>query len=197
MKPETPACAKATAARRNPKPQTNPKSQIPNPDQETVVKRVRIRRIHLEEDTGRLFHNEKTETTLIDFNRAGIPLLELVTEPDMTSGTEVKKFGEELQRILRYLGASNADMEKGQLRVEVNISLRRLDAEELGVKVEIKNINSFKFAADAVDFEIQRQSELLKRGEEVKQETRGWDEKRGVSIAQRFKEESEDYRYFP
>lgn len=156
-----------------------------------------------------MLHDEKARTTLIDFNRAGIPLLELVTEPDMSSGEEVRKFGEELQRLFRYLDASEAEMEKGGLRVEVNISLAdpsRIESspsritdsgKSLGTKVEIKNINSFKFAGDAIDFEIRRQSELLERGMEIKQETRGWDEKKGVSVAQRFKEESEDYRYFP
>lgn len=174
----------------------------PNLNQETTVKRVRIRRIHLEEDTGRLLHDDKTKSTLIDFNRAGVPLLELVTEPDMSSGGEVKKFGEELQRLLRYLDASEVEMEKGEMRVEVNISLsnpsRITDSEKsLGTKVEIKNINSFKFAADAVDFEVKRQSELLDGGMKIKQETRGWDEKKGTSFAQRLKEESQDYRYFP
>jgi aspartyl-tRNA(Asn)/glutamyl-tRNA(Gln) amidotransferase subunit B len=177
-------------------------------------KRIRIRRIHLEEDTGRLIHDDKSGCALVDFNRAGVPLMELVTEPDFRSGEEVRTFGEELQKILRYLGASDADMEKGQMRVEVNISLRGKNRTEtgespvggsgglkhdgeLGTKVEIKNINSFKFAADAVVYEIKRQSEVLESGEKVIQETRGWDETRGVSFSQRVKEESHDYRYFP
>ncbi len=160
-------------------------------------KKIRIRRIHLEEDTGRLIHDPKTKTTLIDFNRAGVPLMELVTEPDVSSAGEVKLFGEELQKIFRYLGTSDADMEKGQMRVEVNISLSPAGSENLGTKVELKNINSFKFAADAVDYEIRRQSELLDRGEKIQHETRGWDEKKGVTVLQRRKEESDDYRYFP
>ncbi|QQG45535.1 MAG: Asp-tRNA(Asn)/Glu-tRNA(Gln) amidotransferase subunit GatB [Candidatus Sungiibacteriota bacterium] len=159
-------------------------------------KKFRIRRVHLEEDTGRLIHDTKTGSSLVDFNRAGVPLMELVTEPDFRSGEEVRKFGEELQRILRYLGVSDADMEKGQMRVEVNISMHQQDA-ELGIKVEIKNINSFKFAADAVDYEIERQTEFLEKGEKIKQETRGWNENKHETFPQRSKEEAHDYRYFP
>jgi len=159
-------------------------------------KRVRIRRIHLEEDTGRLIHDKASGASLVDFNRAGVPLMELVTEPDFHTGEEVKIFGEELQRILRYLGVSDADMEKGQMRVEVNISLRERNC-ELGTKVEIKNINSFKYAADAVDYEIKRQTAILERGEKVAQETRGWNEFKHETFSQRTKEEAHDYRYFP
>lgn len=123
--------------------------------------------------------------------------MELVTEPDFRTGEEVRKFGEDLQRILRYIGASDANMEKGQMRVEVNISLRPVGQKEFGTKVEVKNINSFKFAADAVDYEIRRQTELLERGGKVVQETRGWNERKDVSFSQRSKEEAHDYRYFP
>lgn len=175
--------------------QLSNKSQFQN--SKFQARRVRIRRIHLEEDTGRLIHDPKTRTTLIDFNRAGVPLMELVTEPDLETAEEVKNFGEALQQILRYLGASDADMEKGQMRVEVNISLAPAGSENLGTKVELKNINSFKFAADAVDYEIKRQSSLLDRGEKIHHETRGWDEKKQTTVAQRHKEESQDYRYFP
>lgn len=175
-------------------------------------KRIRITRIHLEEDAGRLYHPVGKDYSLIDFNRAGVPLMELVTEPDIESGEEVRKFAEELQLILRYLGVSDADMEKGQMRVEVNISLSPSTSTSsqdsvpmgsgrapslLGTKVEVKNINSIKFAADAVDYEIKRQTELLEAKEKVKQETRGWDENKKATFSQRSKEETQDYRYFP
>ena len=165
--------------------------------EESAQKEIRIQRIHLEEDTGRLIHDKESGASLIDFNRAGIPLMELVTEPDFRTGEEVREFGESLQRILRYVGASNADMEKGEMRVEVNISLRPEGAKEFGTKVEVKNINSFKFAADAVDYEIKRQTEALERGEKIIQETRGWNEDKKMTVSQRSKEEAHDYRYFP
>jgi len=168
--------------------------------QEMGEKKIRITRIHLEEDAGRLYHPAGADYSLVDFNRAGVPLMELVTEPDIESGEEVRKFAEELRLILRYLGVSDADMEKGQMRVEVNISLRDKRQEtrdKLGTKVEVKNINSIKFAADAVDYEINRQKELLESGEKVRQETRGWDEKKGETYLMRTKEEAQDYRYFP
>ena len=164
---------------------------------DVLGRRMRITRIHLEEDTGRLLHDPVDQSSLIDFNRAGIPLMELVTEPDFRSGEEVRYFGEELQRLLRYLHASDADMEKGQMRVEVNISLRKKGAEALGTKVEVKNINSFKFASDAVEYETERQSKLLEAGEKITQETRGWSEHRKETFSQRLKEEAHDYRYFP
>jgi len=171
------------------------------------LKRIRITRIHLEEDAGRLYHPAGADYSLVDYNRAGVPLMELVTEPDLESGEEVRRFSEELQLILRYLNVSDADMEKGQMRVEVNISLSeiltstsqksKVKSQKLGTKVEVKNINSIKFAADAVDYEIKRQAELLEVGEKVKQETRGWDEKKRETYLMRTKEEAQDYRYFP
>ena len=178
------------------------KSQISNSKDQKGRKRIRITRIHLEEDTGRLIHDPETAATLVDFNRAGVPLMELVTEPDFRNGEEVKAFGEELRQIFRYVRASDADMEKGQMRVEVNISLRPriVNGREqgaLGTKVEIKNINSFKFAADAIGYEIERQTAILERGEKVIQETRGWNEHKGHTFSQRKKEEAHDYRYFP
>ena len=157
-------------------------------------KKIRIRRVHLEEDTGKLIH--KKGYSLVDFNRAGIPLMELVTEPDITGAEEAKKFAEELQLILRYLDISNADPEKGELRVEVNISLSS-ESEKLGTKVEIKNLNSFWAVEQAIDYEIERQGKILNSGKKIIQETRGWDAARGITVGQREKEEAFDYRYFP
>jgi aspartyl-tRNA(Asn)/glutamyl-tRNA(Gln) amidotransferase subunit B len=168
---------------------------------------VKITRIHLEEDAGRLIHLEHGSS--VDFNRAGVPLMELVTEPVIKNGEQARKFAEELQLILRYLGVSDADMEKGQMRVEVNISLGLSQFKELagrtdlqsksvlGTKVEIKNLNSFRAAEGAINYEIERQGELLDKGEKIKQETRGWNENKGETFSQREKEESHDYRYFP
>ena len=160
-------------------------------------KKIGIERIHMEEDTGRLLHSSEDEGSLVDFNRAGISLMELVTKPDLASGAEVEKFAKELQLILRYLDASNADMEKGQMRVEVNISISEVGNKKLGTKVEIKNINSINAAARSVNYEIKRQSELLETGEAIIQETRGWDENKQATKSQRLKEGSADYRYFP
>jgi aspartyl-tRNA(Asn)/glutamyl-tRNA(Gln) amidotransferase subunit B len=159
-------------------------------------KRIRVTRIHLEEDAGRLNHPAGVDYSLVDYNRAGMPLMELVTEPDFENGKQVKAFAEELQLILRYLNVSDADMEKGLMRVEVNISLTGDDG-KWGTKVEIKNLNSIKAAADSVDFEIIRQKEILESGEKIIQETRGWDENKKETISQRVKEEANDYRYFP
>ena len=173
-----------------------------NPSTGSGLKRIRITRIHLEEDAGRLYHLPGKDYSLVDYNRAGMPLMELVTEPDLETGLEVKKFAEELQLILRYLGASDADMEKGLMRVEVNISLSPSTSSgqapsSLGTKVEIKNLNSIKAASDGVDYEVKRQTELLDAGEKVVQETRGWDDSKKATVSQRSKEEAHDYRYFP
>jgi len=159
-------------------------------------KKIRIRRIHLEEDTGRLLHPEGEKYSLVDFNRAGVPLMELVTEPDITSAKEARAFSEELQLILRYLGVSTADMEKGQLRCEVNISLSEPDA-KLGTKVEVKNLNSFRAVEKSTEFEMARQTEILESGGEIRQETRGWNDKKNATVSQREKEAAHDYRYFP
>lgn len=159
-------------------------------------KKFRITRIHLEEDAGRLYHSPDKGDSLVDYNRAGVPLMELVTEPDFRTGQEVRDFASELQLIWQYLEVSEANMEKGEMRVEVNISLTGADG-KWGTKVEVKNLNSIKFAADAVDYEIKRQTELLEEGQKVKQETRGWDEFKKQTFSQRSKEEAHDYRYFP
>jgi len=161
-------------------------------------KKVRIRRIHLEEDTGKLIHEKGEEFSFIDFNRAGVPLMELVTEPDLSSGKEASLFAQELQLILRALSVSDADMEKGQMRCEVNISLvPEKSNQKLGTKVEIKNLNSFKAIEKAIEYEIKRQSEILDKGGKIIQETRGWNEKTQETFSQREKEEAFDYRYFP
>ncbi|MDO8443549.1 MAG: Asp-tRNA(Asn)/Glu-tRNA(Gln) amidotransferase subunit GatB [Candidatus Azambacteria bacterium] len=159
--------------------------------------KIKITRVHLEEDTGRLVHFGHIGHSLVDFNRAGVPLMELVTEPDFTSGEEASAFAQELQLILRYLGVSDADMEKGQMRVEANLSLKPIGAKELGTKVEVKNLNSFKAVRDAIDFEIKRQTKILERDEKIVQQTYGWNESKGETVLQRTKEESHDYRYFP
>ena len=158
-------------------------------------RKIDITRVHLEEDTGRLIHPKGTEYSLVDFNRAGIPLMELVTEPDITSAKEAKRFAEELRLILRYLGVSDADMEKGEMRVEANISLG--DGKKLGTKVEIKNLNSFRSVEYGINYEIERQGKILKAGKKIVQETRGWDAPRGITVSQRKKESAHDYRYFP
>lgn len=157
-----------------------------------------VTRIHLEEDTGKLNHPKGTDYSLVDFNRAGVPLMELVTEPDFTSGKEASLFCQKLQQICRYLGISEADMEKGHMRCEANVSVYKEGEDRLsGTKVEVKNINSFKFVEKAINFEIDRQIEALESGERISQETRGWDANRNATVSQRSKETAADYRYFP
>ena len=155
---------------------------------------VRLTRIHLEEDTGRLQHGSK-DSSLVDFNRAGIPLMELVTEPDIKSADEALTFAKELQLTLRYLGISDADMEKGQMRVEANISVSK--GSDLGTKVEIKNLNSFQSIKGAVGYEIKRQIESLGEGIKIVQATAGWDTTTAETYIQRIKENAHDYRYMP
>lgn len=162
---------------------------------------VRLIRIHLEEDAGRLSHesrskNQESSGSFVDYNRAGVPLMELVTEPDIRSSAEAKKFAEELQLLLRYTGVSHADMEKGEMRIEANVSVHKPDT-PYGTKVEVKNINSFKAVEKAIEYEIARQTKLLDDGEKIMQETRGWDDEKEITVSQRIKEEAHDYRYFP
>ncbi|MCE7906563.1 MAG: Asp-tRNA(Asn)/Glu-tRNA(Gln) amidotransferase subunit GatB [Anaerolineae bacterium CFX3] len=156
---------------------------------------VRIRRVHLEEDTGKLTHTEGG--SLLDLNRAGVPLLEIVSEPDMRSAEEAVAYGEALRHILRYLEVNSGDMEKGVIRFEANVSVRLAGAEELGTRTEVKNLNSFRALERAIEFEIDRQSKILASGGTVEQETLGWDEARERTYSQRSKEDAHDYRYFP
>lgn len=160
---------------------------------------VRIRRVHIEEDTGKLTHvNDNGDSySLVDLNRSGIPLLEIVTEPDLHSAEAVRAYGVALRSMLRYLGVNSGNLEKGLFRVEPNISVRPLGSKEFGTRAEIKNLNSFRALERGVDFEIERQSELIRGGGKVIQQTLGWDEERQLTVPQRSKEEAEDYRYFP
>jgi aspartyl-tRNA(Asn)/glutamyl-tRNA(Gln) amidotransferase subunit B len=159
-----------------------------------VIAGVALTRIHLEEDTGSSRH-DAGDYSLVDYNRAGVPLMELVTEPVIHDAVTAMNFAKELQLLLRYLGASDANMEKGEMRVEANISIS--ETETFGTKVEVKNLNSFKSVGDAIAYELKRQEEVLSRGEKVVQETRGWDENKGKTFSQRKKESANDYRYFP
>jgi len=168
-----------------------------NNQAKTYGKTIGIHRIHLEEDTAKLTHSTNGDS-LVDFNRSSVPLMELVSEPDLTSSKEAKKFCEELQLVFRYIGISPADMEKGQMRCEANISLHKKDEDILaGTKVELKNINSFRAIEKGIEYEIERQTEMLDNGEKIVQETRGWDESKGETFSQRTKENADDYRYFP
>ena len=158
---------------------------------------VKITRIHLEEDTATSKH-DRGDFSLVDFNRAGVPLMELVTEPMITSAKQAGDFARELQLLLRCLGVSEANMEKGEMRVEANISIALGgETSKLGTKVEVKNLNSFRVVEKAIDYELKRQQKVLEAGEKVVQETRGWDDNKQVTFSQRQKESSHDYRYFP
>ncbi len=161
------------------------------------AKRIRIRRAHLEEDAGKNLHEGETATSRVDLNRAGTPLLEIVTEPDMGSADEVVAYLKTLRDILVYLDVCDGNMEQGSLRCEPNVSLRPVGQEAFGTKVELKNINSFKFVKDALEYEIKRQTKVLSEGGRVTQETRLWDVDQRATVVMRSKEEAHDYRYFP
>ncbi len=164
---------------------------------EGVEKRIRINRIHLEEDAGKLVHDDNTRQTLADYNRCGIPLIEIVTEPDFHSAADVTAFVEKIRLLLQYAGVCDGKMEQGSLRCDVNISLAPKDADELGTRAEIKNINSVRSIGRAIEYEIYRQTELIENGEKVIQQTRRFVDSTGETIAMRSKEDAQDYRYFP
>jgi aspartyl-tRNA(Asn)/glutamyl-tRNA(Gln) amidotransferase subunit B len=174
---------------------SNGRLSVPVPSEEAEVS-IGITRAHLEEDTARLQHGGRGYS-LVDFNRAGVPLMEIVTEPDIRSAAQARAYGETLRDILRYIGASDGDMETGSMRIEGNISLRPMGSASFGTKVEVKNLNSFRSLERAMEFEVARHADALERGQSLVQETRGWDENAGRTIVQRSKEEANDYRYFP
>ncbi len=160
-------------------------------------KTVRIHEIHMEEDAGKLVHDPWGDCTLVDYNRCGVPLIEIVSEPDMRSAEEVVAYLEKLKLILQYLGVSDCKMQEGSLRADINLSVRELGALEFGTRTEMKNMNSFKAIARAIEGERKRQIELLEFGKKVIQETRRWDDNKDSSFAMRSKEDAQDYRYFP
>ena len=161
------------------------------------VKKIHIKRAHLEEDAGKLIHDPQDNCSLVDYNRTGTPLMEIVTEPDLRSPQEAYDYLQTLKLILQYLDVSDCDMEKGSLRCDANISLRFKDEEKFGTKAEVKNMNSFRAVKLALEFEEDRQKKLLEAGERIIQETRLWHEEKGMTITMRSKEEAHDYRYFP
>ncbi len=161
------------------------------------TKKVRIHEIHMEEDAGKLIHDEWSDCTLVNYNRCGVPLLEIVSEPDISSADEAVEYVEKLRQILQFCGVSDCKMQEGSLRADVNVSVMEKGAKEFGTRTEMKNINSFKAIHNAVESEARRQIELLEDGERVVQETRRWDDSKGVSYAMRSKEDAQDYKYFP
>ncbi len=170
-------------------------------DGEPYRKRIGVTRLHMEEDAGKLVHAGSdlvgSAYSLVDYNRAGVPLVEIVSEPDMRSGEEAAAYAEEIRRIIRYLGVGDGNMQEGSLRCDVNISVRPVGREEFGTKVEIKNMNSFSAIAKAIDYEIERQIAAVEAGEPIYQETRLWEEGTGRTKSMRMKEGASDYRYFP
>lgn len=162
-----------------------------------AIKRIGITRAHLEEDAGKLLHEGIVDGSLVDYNRGGIPLLEIVSEPDLRSPQEAYDYLTALKAILQYVEVSDCDMEKGSLRCDANVSVRPVGQEKFGTKVEIKNLNSFKMVQKAIQYEIERQTEALENGETILQETRLWNDAKGTTFSMRSKEEAHDYRYFP
>ena len=160
-------------------------------------KYVGIHEIHMEEDAGKLVHDEWNDCSLVDYNRSGVPLIEIVSEPDMRSAEEVIAYLEKLRMTIQYLGASDCKLQEGSMRADVNLSIREAGAAEFGIRTEMKNLNSFKAIARAIEGERERQIDLLESGEKVIQETRRWDDNKGESYAMRSKEDAQDYRYFP
>lgn len=170
-------------------------------DTEGGRKRVRLTRIHMEEDAGKLVHSgtniKDSATSNVDYNRTGVPLIEIVSEPDMHSAEEARAYMEKIKAILEYIDVSNCRMEEGNLRADINVSLRPEGSEKLGTRTEMKNINSFKSLEDAINYEIERQTEVLEDGGHIVQETRTWDPARGITLSMRSKENAHDYRYMP
>ena len=160
-------------------------------------KKVGIHEIHMEEDAGKLIHDEWEDATLVDYNRSGVPLIEIVSEPDMRSADEVIAYLEKLRLLIQYLGASDCKLQEGSMRADVNLSVREVGAAEFGTRTEMKNLNSFKAIAHAIEGEKARQIDLIESGEKVVQETRRWDDTKEASYAMRSKEDAQDYRYFP
>ena len=160
-------------------------------------KKIGIHEIHMEEDAGKLIHDEWEDVSLVDYNRSGVPLIEIVSEPDMRSAEEVIAYLEKLRMIIQYLGASDCKLQEGSMRADVNLSVREVGAEAFGTRTEMKNLNSFRAIAHAIEGERERQIDLLTAGEPVIQETRRWDDGKGCSYAMRSKEDAQDYRYFP
>ena len=161
------------------------------------TRKIGITRLHLEQDAGKSMHDQSPNETFVDLNRAGVALMEIVSEPDMRSGEEAGAYLKKLRAIMRYLGTCDGNMEEGSMRCDVNLSMRRVGDTKLGTRCEIKNVNSIRFVQQAIEYESQRQVEVLEGGEAIKQETRLWDTSKGITRSMRSKEEAHDYRYFP
>ncbi len=166
-------------------------------DDEGNTKRFGITRIHIEEDAGKLIHDDSFEGSLVDFNRSGVPLIEIVSEPDMRSSADAKAYLESIKSILQYIGISDCKMQEGSIRCDVNVSVMPKGSKEFGTRVEMKNVNSFNGTVRAIDYEANRQIEILEKGGVILQETRRWDDAKGVNFLLRSKEDAQDYRYFP